>query len=1229
MASSCGRREILFNKNHHLTFSVIIISSCILLSFLFFSLHSIQTRHFPHHDDDFSQMMVHHVVRAESSSLSEIMSTMSIENHENDTLHLYIDSVNGSDLNQNDCSLKDRPCQSIQAILEKNRALERNILPIVQLNVLSSLLEIPSWINGTYYLPIKKTFRIVGMGIRNTTLYQDVSFQKLDLQLSLLSAMRVKDEMLVVEFSEMTIKTLKLGNMPAVTIFNCLYDTIYLRNVTIINMEFCESIVTPINESKKPSNGSTLLLNMYTKLSFSNIRLNPQSTVFGNVDKSSITNLGLIKATESMIYFFHVIVSNPEENNTLVAYNIAMDNCLLHITDFNQIIIGNAIFTGNLYASRYMQYLSFLQSDEELLQNRPIEILAKDLIFSQSSVNIVAQARASAGLVNCIFTQAKQTGALHLEGVGLLTSITNSQFLDNESARGGAAIMMRSVYFTYVQNCTFAHNRQTSPNFNIGLQTTGGGAIHQYQSVFSSSFCTYVNNTAKTYGGVLYSYLGNRVWLIGDKFHENMAAIGGAIYTKNTMSVLPFILEDCEFRNNFAEKFGGALFSIRAAMQISSFASKLPVISQNTARVTGGGLYQCESTVNWYETRVNEFTQRTEKVLISSESSVQAQALIPQFIKGNTVLTPFHLPDKTSFPGEAFLKLLVKRPQRTRSTSSQTNHDQHQLIPLLGTNSSDPNVYFTTYFGEELTFELWLKDTFGQNIPYDGTLMLIDTVDDEIVYSEVRSNIFEKDEEGKLPLFHPDVKLLSYSYHDPFPQNATVKFSLTFLQDSVVTFYFHVHFVFESCPTMHSSASKTHAMGKKVYYCEFNVAYLSPLIIVIGLVVLITVIVITVFSVRKLKKMKFSVKLLKQKEKAEIELTQKLLDLQTLYASELEHRHSFKDWLIKLEDIEIISKIGEGGQGVVYKARWRNADVALKSIKIDDSDLDSNEFENEASLLSSIRHPNVVTFFGVCLTESNKFMVTEFMHGGSLDSLIYQCKLKKKFIPLADKIHMLSDIASGMSYLHHGRDKMIIHRDLKPGNILLSNDLTCKVCDFGMSKLYQQESDRTKTCRVGTLLYMAPEVLLGEYYNETADVYSFALIMWQLCFDESTLFSSSFSKDAKFTSFMSSEQISQYSSLNDSIVVLPKLVTDGLRLPIPSLPLDASSNTLRTWIDEFFLRNSNGIVSPKSYDTHISVLNDFFNLLVQCWSKDISERPSFSLIFNDLCKMEKNLRSTY
>lgn len=446
--------------------------------------------------------------------------------------------------------------------------------------------------------------------------------------------------------------------------------------------------------------------------------------------------------------------------------------------------------------------------------------------------------------------------------------------------------------------------------------------IVQIYSVFSSNACVYYNNTAKTYGGVLYSYLGIRMWVTQDLFLKNKAAIGGAIYTKNTITTLPFIIEECAFRLNSAEKFGGAIFSIRAGILMSAFNNTLPLISQNTAGVSGGGLYYCESSVDWYESRMNPVTLRKEKFLINSESSMDAQQMIPKFIAQNSVLTPFHLKDKTSFPAEASLQLIVRGPQSTLEITQKREQIrqigkqalQRAVIPLAS-NSSDFNVVAVkTFFGEELEFDLTMKDTFGQMIPYDGTFMRIDTVDDSIVYSEAKSNVFEKDEEGSLPLLHPIVTLVSYSYQDPFPQNATVKFSLTFIQDMLVTYYFNVNFQFDPCPTMHSAFSKTDLNGKKIYYCSFNVAYLLPVILAIGLAVMVAVVVIVVISVRKLKKMKFSVKLLKQKEKAEIELTQKLLDLQTLYASELENRHSFKEWLIKLEDIEIVSKIGEGGQ---------------------------------------------------------------------------------------------------------------------------------------------------------------------------------------------------------------------------------------------------------------------------------------------------------------------------
>jgi len=158
---------------------------------------------------------------------------------------------------------------------------------------------------------------------------------------------------------------------------------------------------------------------------------------------------------------------------------------------------------------------------------------------------------------------------------------------------------------------------------------------------------------------------------------------------------------------------------------------------------------------------------------------------------------------------------------------------------------------------------------------------------------------------------------------------------------------------------------------------------------------------------------------------------------------------------------------------IFTSSSWKSVPVALKSIKLDDLDLDSNDFEHEASLLSSLRSPNVVTFYGVCLTNESKYMVTEFMQGGSLETFIHACKLKKKFITLKQKIHLLSDVASGMSYLHSDRDQAIMHRDLKPGNILLTNDLVAKVCDFGLSKLTTDNATQTNRTCVGTLLYMS------------------------------------------------------------------------------------------------------------------------------------------------------------
>ena len=111
------------------------------------------------------------------------------------------------------------------------------------------------------------------------------------------------------------------------------------------------------------------------------------------------------------------------------------------------------------------------------------------------------------------------------------------------------------------------------------------------------------------------------------------------------------------------------------------------------------------------------------------------------------------------------------------------------------------------------------------------------------------------------------------------------------------------------------------------------------------------------------------------------------------------------------------------------KFSWKNVEVALKTIKLEEDDMDSSEFEHESSMLSSIRHPNVVNLYGVVLSDQSKFMVTEYMNGGCLEKLIYDCKMKKKHINLREKVSILIGIANGMSYLHGGKDNcMIIHR---------------------------------------------------------------------------------------------------------------------------------------------------------------------------------------------------------
>mmetsp|Transcript_8453 Transcript_8453/g.7574 ORF Transcript_8453/g.7574 Transcript_8453/m.7574 type:complete len:653 (+) Transcript_8453:60-2018(+) len=194
----------------------------------------------------------------------------------------------------------------------------------------------------------------------------------------------------------------------------------------------------------------------------------------------------------------------------------------------------------------------------------------------------------------------------------------------------------------------------------------------------------------------------------------------------------------------------------------------------------------------------------------------------------------------------------------------------------------------------------------------------------------------------------------------------------------------------------------------------------------------------------------------------------------------------------------------------IYTAIWCDTPVIVKLIKADriHSPMAVSEFEMEASILSRVNHPNIVRLLGSGHIP-RRFLVLELLDGGSLSHALgirpdANKRYNKKKFSYLQVLHMSRSIAQAMEYLH---DKWtpgihIIHRDLKPDNIGWTGDSVLKIFDFGLCACVKAQSSNAETYRLtgntGTLRYMAPEVALGRGYNNTVDVYSFGIILWQV-----------------------------------------------------------------------------------------------------------------------------------
>ncbi|KAI8571405.1 hypothetical protein RHMOL_Rhmol01G0117600 [Rhododendron molle] len=208
-------------------------------------------------------------------------------------------------------------------------------------------------------------------------------------------------------------------------------------------------------------------------------------------------------------------------------------------------------------------------------------------------------------------------------------------------------------------------------------------------------------------------------------------------------------------------------------------------------------------------------------------------------------------------------------------------------------------------------------------------------------------------------------------------------------------------------------------------------------------------------------------------------------------------RYSYLD--IKRMTNGFRDKLGEGGYGSVYKGKLRSGPlVAIKMLSTPKAN--GQEFINEVATIGRIHHINVVQLIGYCAEKSKRALVYDFMPNGSLEKYIFSSKGELSLS--CKEIYEISlGVARGVEYLHQGCDMQILHFDIKPHNILLDENFTPKVSDFGLAKLYPtDDSIVTVTAARGTLGYMAPELFYknigGVSYK--ADIYSFGMLLMEM-----------------------------------------------------------------------------------------------------------------------------------
>ncbi|XP_041435672.1 ephrin type-A receptor 5-like isoform X2 [Xenopus laevis] len=267
---------------------------------------------------------------------------------------------------------------------------------------------------------------------------------------------------------------------------------------------------------------------------------------------------------------------------------------------------------------------------------------------------------------------------------------------------------------------------------------------------------------------------------------------------------------------------------------------------------------------------------------------------------------------------------------------------------------------------------------------------------------------------------------------------------------------------------------------------------------------------------------------------------------------------------ITIERVIGAGEFGEVCSGRIKLNGKRESPIAIKTLKVGYSDKQRRDFLGEASIMGQFDHPNIIRLEGVVTKSKPVMILTEYMENGSLDTFLKKNDGQFTVIQL---VGILRGIASGMKYLS---DMGYVHRDLAARNILINSNLVCKVSDFGLSRVLEDDPEAAYTTRGGKIpiRWTAPEAIAFRKFTSASDVWSYGIVMWEV---------------------IAYGERPYWEMTNQDVI---KAVEEGYRLPSP---MDCPAA--------------------------------LYQLMLNCWHKDRNSRPKFEEIVSILDKLIRNPNS--